>query len=438
MRKTIVLGVVLLLIQIPLIALVLVQEITWGGPDADLASDVAVASDGSVYLTGVTRSFGRGDEDAFLLKFAPNGSLVWQRTYGTAADLTSSGSESGQGVAVAADGSVYVTGNYRDGNVFLVKFNASGVLQWQRTWGDNGNGAGGVAVGADGSVYVAGVTFTFDPGGQGDVFLLKFSADGRLQWQRTWGGTGFDVGHDVAIGSDGGIYVAGDTNSFFANDAFLVKFSPEGAVLWERDWAIFAQDGVTAGLTDVFGVGTAADGSVYVTGNSTAAGFLENIVLVKFDATGAVVWERVGGPGFGTGIDVAVGSDGNVHVTGNLLLESAGCCGSAAFVWTFLSDGKTAGAAIWKGSDLERASGQSIAVAPGGTLVVAGSAEAPPYTFDRAGKNAKAPNALLVTPVGTVTTPPGRVTRASGVVNTPAGSLVFAGATDAALLRMQP
>ena len=60
MRKTIVLGTSLILLQIPLLAYVLLQERTWGGPDRDGANGVAVASDGSVYVTGETRSFGAG------------------------------------------------------------------------------------------------------------------------------------------------------------------------------------------------------------------------------------------------------------------------------------------------------------------------------------------------------------------------------------------
>jgi len=105
MRKTIVLGTTLILLQIPLQAHVLLQQRTWGGADRDGANGVAVAGDGSVYVTGSTRSFGVGDDDAMLLKYAPNGTLLWQLTYGTAPDPSNSGQESGIDVAVAPDNS---------------------------------------------------------------------------------------------------------------------------------------------------------------------------------------------------------------------------------------------------------------------------------------------------------------------------------------------
>src|SRR2546430_6921669 len=110
------------------------------------------------------------------------------------------------GVAAAPDGSAYVTWELSEGNLFLARFDPNGNLQWQRTWGNNGNVGNAVKVAADGNVYVAGFTFTFGAG-QGDALLLKFAPDGTLLWARTWGGAGFDNARDLAIGADGGIYI---------------------------------------------------------------------------------------------------------------------------------------------------------------------------------------------------------------------------------------
>ena len=84
MRKTIMLGAILILVPVPLLAYVLLAERTWGGAERDGANGVAVAADGSVYVTGETRSFGEGDGDAFLLKYSAKSRLLWRRTYGTA------------------------------------------------------------------------------------------------------------------------------------------------------------------------------------------------------------------------------------------------------------------------------------------------------------------------------------------------------------------
>jgi hypothetical protein len=61
----------------------------------DNGEGVAVAADGGAYVVGGTNSFGTGtmvgDFDAFVLKFAANGAVVWQRTWGTARTDRSSG-----------------------------------------------------------------------------------------------------------------------------------------------------------------------------------------------------------------------------------------------------------------------------------------------------------------------------------------------------------
>ena len=64
---------------------------------------------------------------SFFGSHAANGTLLWQRTYGTVADELNSGAESGIDIAVAPDNSgVVVLGNYRDGNIFLAKFSPEG------------------------------------------------------------------------------------------------------------------------------------------------------------------------------------------------------------------------------------------------------------------------------------------------------------------------
>ena len=365
---------------------------------------------------------------------------MWQRTFGTApSEPFARADEFSQGVGVSPDGSaIYVTGQFGNGSVFVACFDPSGTLVWQRTWGDNGNSANGIAVGADGSVYVAGATSTFGVG-QGDAFVFKLTAGGTLEWDLTWGGSGFDAGRDIAVGADGGLYVAGETNSFVANDAFLIKLSPAGGVIWERDWGALNRDGIP-GLTAAFGVGTAPDGSVYITGNASDVGTLKNVVLVKFTPAGDLVWQGIGGPGFGGGTDVAVAADGAVFVSGSILADTRdpNVFGGFAFVAEFTADGKKKKALVWGGSPQESASAESIAVSAGGTIAVAGWAQNPPYFADSASNSLRSADAFLETVTGAITDPAVVLNDApGGQVTTPAGSETFAGATDVLYLRLR-
>src|SRR6266567_1856563 len=147
---------------------------TWGGPNSEIANGIAIGTDGNIYLAGQTNSFGAGGFDAFLLKFTPSDTVLWQHSWGTASD------EQGVAVATSIDGSVYLAGTTlnstgRD-HAILLKFSSSGTLTWQKTWGGRfDEGASGVAVAADGSVYMTGGTSSFT---RNEAFLSKFSPDG--------------------------------------------------------------------------------------------------------------------------------------------------------------------------------------------------------------------------------------------------------------------
>src|SRR5688572_15328914 len=110
MRKVIVLGGALCLVQIPLLALTLIQSHVFGGPNQDNARRVAFAPDGGVYVAGTTLS-GDGDGDAFLRKYDANRVLQWEQAYGLPFDSTSGFDDDFiEGLAVGSDGSAYMAG----------------------------------------------------------------------------------------------------------------------------------------------------------------------------------------------------------------------------------------------------------------------------------------------------------------------------------------
>src|SRR5205809_344712 len=136
------------------------------------------------------------------------------------------------------------------------------------------------------------------------VALAAATAQGQmLLTQTTWGG----VGSDVAVSADGSVYVTGITANN-GNDAVLLKFDASGTLLWERIWGGAASD---AGLA----VATAADGSVYITRTATSFGPSSNgLFVVKFDSAGNLVWQRISDGAEGNA--VAVASDGSVYAAG--------------------------------------------------------------------------------------------------------------------------
>lgn len=181
---------------------------TWGGPINELARDVAVAPDGSIYVAGEGNSFFAND--AILLKYASDGTLIWQRDWheATIQDLTC-----GEGVTVGPDGSIYLTGfasiSGVGQHIFLVKFTSDGSVVWASTSGGVAESGLDVAVAPTGNIYVTGSTLAGDD--TGELLVTEFLPDGKIRNSATWGGPANDNGEAIAIGPDGGVYVAAIT-----------------------------------------------------------------------------------------------------------------------------------------------------------------------------------------------------------------------------------
>ena len=286
---------------------------TWGGSDFEYGHAVAVDSSDNMYLAGITNSFGAGYSDMVIVKYDSSGVKQWNFTWG--------GSDFDEGYAIVVDSSddVYLAGNtfsFGTGNsdMVLVKYDSSGMLQWNRTWGGSANDYGeGIAVDSSDNIYLAGITNSFGAGSS-DMVLVKYDSSGVQQWNRTWGGSSGDSGNAVAVDSLDNIYVVGSTSSFgdIYGDMVMVKYNGSGVQQWNRTWGGSDYD-------NGFGIEVDSSHNIYLVGITDtipgAGGW--NMVLVKYDSSGVWQWTRQWGWGdYDEGRGVAIDSSENIYVVG--------------------------------------------------------------------------------------------------------------------------
>ncbi len=285
---------------------------TYGGTRDDVARFVQQTSDGGYIVVGETYSFGAGGSDIFLIKTDAYGNIQWAKTYGeTDHDYAYSVQQTSDGGYILAGHIGVLLGDYMD--IFLIKTDAYGDIKWAKIYGGTDyDYAYSIQQTSDGGYIVAGGTWSFGAG-NGDIFLIKTDAYGNIQWAKTYGGTREDYGFSVQQTSDGGYIVAGPTVSFGMGDwdVFLIKTDANGNVQWAKTYGGTRVDVVRS-------VRQTSDGGYILVGEtySFGAGY-SDIFLIKTDAYGNLQWAKTyGGTDYDLAFSVEQTSDGGYIAAG--------------------------------------------------------------------------------------------------------------------------
>jgi predicted secreted protein len=268
---------------------------TYGGTGTETSGDMCLTSDDGYAMSGYTTSLGAGGQDFWLVKVDAGGNVEWNMTYG------GTGNEYAYHVEQTLDGGYALLGqttSFGAGNndFWLVKTDASGIAEWNVTYGGTGNDVGiHVLQTGDGGYAMAGSTSSFGAGSN-DAWLIKTDVAGNVQWNQTYGGPGYDGGQCIEQTSDGGYALACITTSFGAGslDSWLVKLDSSGNIEWNMTYGGTGSDGPTHFIQ------TEDDGYAIV--GFTTVDNDQNASLIKTDAFGNMEWNQTYG---GTGSEIA-------------------------------------------------------------------------------------------------------------------------------------
>jgi len=353
-----------------------------GGTGYDTGNGITTLSDNSTVVTGNfgwpenSATFGPGEpnqtvltsaaeEDIFIARYNPDGTLSWaKRAGGTWDDV-------GNGITTLSDNSTVVTGYFEssatfgpgesnqtvltsagiyEADIFIARYNPNGTLSWAKRAGGSDYDQGlGITTLSDNSIVVTGGfigSATFGPGeinqtvltsaGFSDIFIARYNPNGTLSWAKRAGGTDEDQGLGITTLSDNstvatGYFIGsatfgpGEINQtvLTVGGAFIARYNPDGILAWAKraggedtGEGITTLSGNSTVVTGVFGgTATFGQGEPGETVLNTVGNF--DIFIARYNPDGTLSWAKsAGGPFFDRGYGITTLSDNSTVATG--------------------------------------------------------------------------------------------------------------------------
>ena len=326
------------------------QDILWeksyGGTHADYLFDAQPTADYGFILAGSSLSNktgnktddNQGDLDYWVWKMTEKGDLDWQKSFGGSGfDLLQSIKNTRDGGFILAGTSSSNTGFQKKEDCkgitdfWVVKLDASGGEQWQRTIGGSGQDELLCAFQTKDGGYILGGSSSSNPPvisikpdaksipttktdlfnksekcrGNMDYWIVKLDKQGDIEWQKTYGGQYADVLRSMEQTTDNGYILAGYSNSPISGDKtvnnkgigdfWIIKISDTGEIQWQNTYGAEGDD-------QPYVIHQTIDGGYIVGGNSnsknaltTMGGIVSNGTdywVLKLDRDGEVLWSK--------------------------------------------------------------------------------------------------------------------------------------------------
>lgn len=306
------------------------QDIRWeksyGGKHADYLFDVQPTPDYGFILAGSSASgkngnkteLNQGNIDYWIWKMDEKGDLDWQESFGGAGNdflqsvkLTKDGGFILAGTSNSPKGTQKNEGSRGQEDIWIIKLDAKGGEIWQKTIGGNGQEkVNSIIQTKDGGYLIAGSSSSDKSGeksedGRGnlDYWIVKLDKDGKIEWQKIYGGKQLDILKSVVQTVDGGYIFGGYSNSVASGDKlennigvgdyWIIKTDDKGEMEWQRTLGGDKDDQLNILLqTQDAGFILGGNSNSNATNHKSKGSKGTDFWVLKLDSKGDILWQE--------------------------------------------------------------------------------------------------------------------------------------------------
>ncbi|MHA1125427.1 MAG: hypothetical protein ACTSQX_07310 [Candidatus Heimdallarchaeota archaeon] len=262
-------------------------NVTWQTLDNARPSDLVIDSNDDIYISGRIINQTSFDRHAFVLKYDSTGARLWNTTH-----ITLGQNDEATGLALDSNEDIFVTGLSNDpsGDLFIQKYSAAGTYlstyYYDETLPNVLYEIGAIQIDEEDNFYVVGSTTNAIAGTSKDIFLIKMNSSGNHLWNRTIGKAGSmesDIGTDLDLFGDY-IYLTGETDSLanIDRDIIVAKYDKDGNYYWNQTWNMLEDRGIAIDIN--------AYGNLVITGTTDYYNATDDIVVIEMDQNHDLVW----------------------------------------------------------------------------------------------------------------------------------------------------
>lgn len=294
-----------------------IYEGTYGKEGIDVAKSVVELDDGFM-LGGTTRSFGNRVQSLYLARISKDGKLKWQKGYYSDKDDYYTGSD----MVKISKNNLLIAGHEEhveffdsETDAYVNAINIDGARNGIRRYGGNKVDKINSIISVEDGYVFAGETESWSHG-EKDAYVVKLNKDGDIIWDKVFGWNYTEVAQQIIATKDGGYILVGYTDSQHTNqrDALVVKMDKDGNKIWQYHYGSKEHE-------EGFGIVEADDGFVFVGYTKDTKSYNSDIYLVKINNDGNIMWHKsYGGDGEDKAYAIAKTDDGFV-ITGYVTSE---------------------------------------------------------------------------------------------------------------------